>query len=78
MSGDPLNPFLFLLCSEGLSALMRLAMKEGLIKGAKASRKGPGISHLLFADDCILCDEATNKGARLLKGILKEYEECSG
>ncbi|KAA3466458.1 LINE-1 reverse transcriptase isogeny [Gossypium australe] len=62
---------------EGLSALMRLAMKEGLRKGAKASRRGPVISHLLFADDCILFEEATNKGARLLKGILKEYEECS-
>ncbi|KAA3486780.1 reverse transcriptase [Gossypium australe] len=56
---------------------MRLAMKESLIKGAKASKRGPTISYLLFADDCILFGEATNKGARLLKGILKEYEECS-
>ncbi|KAA3467328.1 reverse transcriptase [Gossypium australe] len=76
--GDPLSPFLFLLCSEELSILMRLAMEGGLIKGAKTSRRGSTISHLLFADDCVLFGEATNKGARLLKGILKEYERCSG
>ncbi|KAA3480429.1 reverse transcriptase [Gossypium australe] len=52
--GDPLSPFLFLICSEGLSALMRIAKKKGQIRGAKASRRGPEISHLLFADDCIL------------------------
>ncbi|KAA3485160.1 reverse transcriptase [Gossypium australe] len=57
---------------------MRLALKEGLLKGAKASRKRPAIAHLLFADDCILFGEASKKEASLLKGILKEYEICSG
>ncbi|KAA3462420.1 reverse transcriptase [Gossypium australe] len=50
--GDPLSLFLFLICSEGLSSLMRSAKQEGLVKGAKASRRGPEIYHLLFADDC--------------------------
>ncbi|KAG8482089.1 hypothetical protein CXB51_027072 [Gossypium anomalum] len=62
--GDPLSPFLFLICGEGLSSLMRLAAREGLLKGVKASRNGPPISHLLFADDCILFGEATRKGAQ--------------
>ena len=60
--GDPLSPFLFLICSEGLSALLRIATREGPIKGVKASRRGPAISHLLFADDCILFGEATGRG----------------
>ncbi|KAA3482721.1 reverse transcriptase [Gossypium australe] len=64
--GNPLSPFLFLICSEGLSALMSSAKKNSLIKGAKASRKGPEISHLLFADDCMMFD------------ILKDYESYSG
>ncbi|KAK5770923.1 hypothetical protein PVK06_047086 [Gossypium arboreum] len=39
--GDPLSPFLFLICGDGLSSLMRLAMREGLLRGVKASRSGP-------------------------------------
>ncbi|KAA3461196.1 LINE-1 reverse transcriptase isogeny [Gossypium australe] len=62
---------------EGLSSLMRTAQKKGQIRGAKASRRGPEISHLLFADDCILFNEATEKGDRTMKDILKEYESCS-
>ncbi|KAG8486820.1 hypothetical protein CXB51_020301 [Gossypium anomalum] len=64
--------------SEGLSSLMRLAMEEGLLKGVKASRRSPEVFHLLFADNCILFGEATNRGAMILKEILKEYERCSG
>ncbi|KAK5771923.1 hypothetical protein PVK06_048179 [Gossypium arboreum] len=62
--GDPLSPFLFLICGEGLSSLMRVAAKEGLLKGVKASRNSPPILHLLFADDCILFGEATRRGAQ--------------
>ncbi|KAA3466274.1 reverse transcriptase [Gossypium australe] len=76
--GDPLSPFLFLFCSEGLSALMRMVRREGGKIGVKASRSGPTVTHLLFADDCILFGEATGEGANMVKGILKEYGECSG
>lgn len=31
--GDSLNPFLFLICGEGLSSLMSLADQDGLLKG---------------------------------------------
>ncbi|KAA3476861.1 reverse transcriptase [Gossypium australe] len=75
--GDPFSPFLFLICSKGLSSLMRLAKQAGLVKGAKVSRRGPEISHLLFADDCMMFGEATEQGARNMKEILKEYENCS-
>lgn len=44
----------------------------------KASKRGPTISHLLFADDYILFGEATKSRTRILKDILKEYEICSG
>ncbi|KAA3476902.1 reverse transcriptase [Gossypium australe] len=76
--GDPLSPFLFLICSEGLSSLMRSAKQKGLVKGAKASRRGPEISHLLLADDCMMFGEETEQGPRNMKDILKEYETCSG
>ncbi|KAA3454975.1 reverse transcriptase [Gossypium australe] len=76
--GDPLSPYLFLICGEGLSTLIRLAIREGVLKGVKASRRGPAVSHLLFADDCIVFGEATKERARFLKEILKSYEQCSG
>ncbi|KAA3480919.1 RNA-directed DNA polymerase [Gossypium australe] len=47
--GDPLSPYLFLICSEDLSSLMRLAAREGSLKGVKVCQKGPLITHLLFA-----------------------------
>ncbi|KAA3475399.1 reverse transcriptase [Gossypium australe] len=76
--GDPLSPFLFLICREGLSSLMRLAIQGNILRGVKASRSGPQVSHLLFADDSILFGEATERGAPSLKQILIEYENCSG
>ncbi|KAA3470958.1 reverse transcriptase [Gossypium australe] len=76
--GDPLSPFLFLICSEGLSTLLRLASEEGILRGVKSSRRSPQITHLLFADDCVLFGEATKKGTKIFEKILKEYEVCSG
>ncbi|XP_040949964.1 uncharacterized protein [Gossypium hirsutum] len=75
---DPLSPFLFLLCGERLSKLLRLAEREGLLRGVKVSRNGPPISHILFADDYILFREATRSGVHLFKNILEEYRLCSG
>ncbi|KAA3465211.1 reverse transcriptase [Gossypium australe] len=76
--GDPLSPFLFLFCGEGLSSLMKLGIRDKLLRGVKASRSGHQISHLLFVDDCILFGEATERGAVGLKRILYEYKICSG
>ncbi|KAG8480642.1 hypothetical protein CXB51_025232 [Gossypium anomalum] len=53
-------------------------MQERSLKGVKTSRSGPAISHLLFADDCILFGEATIRGANWLKAILSYYKSCSG
>lgn len=46
----PINPFLFLICSEGLSTLMKLAVENDILLGVQASKNGPHISHLLFAN----------------------------
>jgi hypothetical protein len=50
--GDPLSPYLFIMCAEGLTALIRHAEARGDIHGVKICRNAPIISHLLFADDC--------------------------
>ncbi|KAA3466594.1 reverse transcriptase [Gossypium australe] len=56
--GDPLSLFLFLICSEELSAFMRLVSRDGLIKGVNVIKRGPQISHLLFVDNCVPFGEA--------------------
>ncbi|XP_052488035.1 uncharacterized protein LOC105772073 [Gossypium raimondii] len=76
--GDPLSPFLFLFCGEGLSSLMKLGMMENRVRGVKASKSRPPVSHLLFADDCLLFGEATERSSIYLKQILHNYEVCSG
>ncbi|KAK5785053.1 hypothetical protein PVK06_039598 [Gossypium arboreum] len=76
--GDPLSPYLFLFCGEGLSALMRLTRQEGKIFGAKVCRSAPPITHLMFPDDCILFGETSRRGICVLKNILEKYEDCSG
>ena len=68
---DSLSPFLFLICAEGLYSLMRLNAREGLLKRVKASRTGPQVTHILFADDCILFGEVTRKATLALKEILR-------
>ncbi|KAA3488156.1 reverse transcriptase [Gossypium australe] len=38
--GDLFSPYLFLICKEGLSTLMRVSMREMRSKGVKVSRRG--------------------------------------
>ncbi|KAA3482737.1 reverse transcriptase [Gossypium australe] len=57
---------------------MRLACEGNKISGAKVCRGSPTITHLMFADDCIMFGEASNRGVNVFKDILTEYEACSG
>ncbi|KAL5774221.1 hypothetical protein ACOSP7_011778 [Xanthoceras sorbifolium] len=52
--GDPLSPYLFIICSEGLSAPARAAESDGWLLGLRCGRYGPQISHLFFADNSLL------------------------
>ncbi|XP_039061817.1 uncharacterized protein LOC120206159 [Hibiscus syriacus] len=74
---DPLSPFLFLFVTQGLSVLFHKAQREGTIKGIRACRGGPPVSHLLFADDS-LCSCRILYQMRHIKEILQVYAESSG
>ncbi|GMI86526.1 hypothetical protein HRI_002321900 [Hibiscus trionum] len=76
--GDPLSPFLFVICGEGHSALLRRGTQEEKIRGFRITRSAPLVSHLIFADDSYIFGEATAVGAANLKDILNTYSRCSG
>lgn len=46
--GDPLSPFLFLLCTEGLNGIIKQAERNGDICGFSLYKRGLKLAHLLF------------------------------
>lgn len=76
--GDPISPYLYLLCSEALSHLLKQAINKKQLHGYRASRSGPAISHLLFADDSLVFCRATKEECQTLMTLLKIYQDASG
>jgi hypothetical protein len=76
--GDPLSPYLFLICAEGFSSLLNKAEQCGELEGIKISAEAPSFNHLLFADDSLVLIKATRASAKSLQNVLHLYEVCSG
>ena len=51
--GDPISPYLFLLCSESFTKLIMVAARNNKLS-ISICRGNPRITHLLFADNLIL------------------------
>ena len=69
--GDPLSPYLFLLCSKGLNGLIKKFVVEGRIKGFSLGKNGPQISHLFFADDSLIFCRADLEDVKTIQDILR-------
>ena len=76
--GDPLSPYLFLFCVEGLSAMIKKATVVGDLHGVDMRRRGPKLSHLFFADDSLFFCEASLKECDSLQRIFQVYEVTLG
>ncbi|KAM1117079.1 hypothetical protein ACFX19_007618 [Malus domestica] len=76
--GDPLSPYLFLLCTEGLSMLIRRGIERGALYGFCVSTNGTSISHLFFADDSVLFGHASVEEVRGIVEVLRTYARGSG
>ncbi|KAL0454593.1 UNVERIFIED_CONTAM: putative ribonuclease H protein [Sesamum latifolium] len=70
--GDPLSPYLFLLCTESFSSLLQQAENEGRIQGVSICRGAPQISHLLFADDTLIFTQASAAGSRAIQDSIAD------
>lgn len=76
--GDPISPYLFLLCTEGLSSILQKKESMGVIQGIRNGRLGPPISHLLFEDDSIFFARSDLHSVQGLKDALQAYCKASG
>ncbi|XP_019085523.1 PREDICTED: uncharacterized protein LOC109126439 [Camelina sativa] len=75
--GDPLSPYLFILCTEVLIANIKKAEREKKVTGITIARDIPTISHLLFADSLFFCKaEATE--CKTVMEIIRNYGKASG
>ena len=74
---DPLSPFLFLLCTEGLDSLISKVETEGAIHGFGSSRRSSKLTHLLFADDSLLFCRSNRSECQKMLEILVQYESLS-
>ena len=76
--GDPLSPYLFLLCAEGFIALLAKAELDRKITGVSICRGAPRVTNLLFADDSLLFCQATPREGEVVAEILQTCEWALG
>lgn len=75
--GDPLSPYLFLLCSEGLACLLKRSASLNRLHSHSASYHSPRISHRFFADYSLLFSQAFVSDCVEICSILKLHERVS-
>ena len=76
--GDPLSPYLFVLCMERLSQLIVKHVQEGKWKAIQLGKDGPPISHLFFANDLVLFAKASFDQVTLLENVFRIFCDSSG
>jgi len=76
--GDPLSPYIFILCMEKLSLAINNAVLQGEWEPIRMSASSPPLSHLLFADDVLLFTKAKNSQLRFIKDLFDHFSQASG
>ncbi|XP_042956310.1 uncharacterized protein LOC122292152 [Carya illinoinensis] len=76
--GDPLSPYLFILCAEALSCMLHKAESVGSISSVPIGKGPQKVGHLFFADDSMIFCKANSLEWSRLMGILEMYERGSG
>lgn len=76
--GDPLSPYIFIICGEVLSGLCRNVQANGTLARIRVARNSPRINHLLFADDTMFFTKTDPQCCTTLLDILQSYERALG
>ncbi|GKV37145.1 hypothetical protein SLEP1_g45206 [Rubroshorea leprosula] len=72
------NALLFLIAAEGLNGLVSSAVEKKMYKGVPIGSGDIMVTHLQFADDTILFEEASNENIEVIKCIMRTFELASG
>ena len=75
--GDPLSPYLFLMCTGGLNGLIKKAAICGDIRGVAICKTRPRLTLLLFADDSLIFCRTLENECQALLEVLAKYERVS-
>ncbi|KAG8373235.1 hypothetical protein BUALT_Bualt11G0002600 [Buddleja alternifolia] len=74
--GDPLSPYLFVICVGCLSYLIEHSVEEGTWKPISVCRGGPKLSHVFVADDLIFLAQETRDNAINIDKLMGEFCAC--
>nr|KYP62563.1 Retrovirus-related Pol polyprotein LINE-1 [Cajanus cajan] len=75
--GDPISPYILLLCLERLFHIINAAMEQKRWKPIRLSRNGPDLSHIAFADDLVLFVEDSLDQVEVISSCLKIFCESA-
>ena len=75
--GDPLSPYIFVLCVERLSHGINNAVTVGDWLPIRMARRGTPLTHLFFADDLLLIVEANINQAEAINMVLDTFCQSS-
>ena len=76
--GDPLSPYLFVICMDFLSHDILKVVELNHWKAVSISRNGLTLSHLFFADDVLLFTKATRSQVVTVEGIVTNFSNMLG
>ena len=73
--GCPMSPYLFVLAINELSISLNEAAQANHLQGISLGPKCPSIHSLLFADDLLVCGQATTQEAQTMSDLIQHF--CS-
>lgn len=76
--GDPLSPYLFVVCTEVLVQMLKTAERKQQITGLKVARGALAVSHLLYADDSLFYCKGNDEELQQVTQIWERYSMVSG
>ena len=76
--GDPLSPYIFIMCMDYLGQLIQERCEDKSWIPVKASWRGPTFSHLFFADDLVLFAKANMENCLVIKKCWMNFAASRG